>query len=91
MLLAFSVFSWNEVNKTTGIIFDRRTPRMQTQDRFTTETRIVPFGDRTIRLVSHTPILTPKERERRKREIEQRLFDVFIKYADKTVCDRNLC
>lgn len=49
---------------------------------YETETKIVPFGNGTIRLTNLTPILTPKERERRKREIEQRLFDVFVKYAN---------
>jgi hypothetical protein len=28
-------------------------------------------------------ILTPKERERRRREIEHGLYDVFLKYAKK--------
>ena len=55
---------------------------MQTQVKYQTETRVVSFGDRQIRINSHTPILTPKERERRKREAEQRLFDVFSKYAN---------
>lgn len=56
---------------------------MQTQIRYESETRVVPFGDRTIRINNLTPILTPKERERRRKEIEKRLFDVFSKYADK--------
>ncbi|MCL2056649.1 MAG: hypothetical protein FWH02_05455 [Oscillospiraceae bacterium] len=55
---------------------------MQTQVKYQTETRVVSFGDRQIRINSHTPILPPKERERRKREAEQRLFDVFSKYAN---------
>ena len=54
---------------------------MQAHVKYQTETRVVPFGDRTIRINSHTPILSPKERERRKQEAEQRLFDVFSKYA----------
>ena len=56
---------------------------MQPQTRYHTETRIVPFGERTIKINNNTPILSPKERERRRREIEQRLYDVFSKYADK--------
>jgi hypothetical protein len=55
---------------------------MLAQVNYKTETKVVPFGDRTIRIVNHTPILPPKEKERRKKEIEQRLFDVFSKYAD---------
>ena len=34
-----------------------------------------------IRLENLTPILSPKERERRRREIETRLYSVFVKYA----------
>jgi len=56
---------------------------MQPQVRYEKETRVVPFGDGTIRINNYTPILNPKERERRRKEIEQRLFDIFIKYADK--------
>jgi len=32
---------------------------------------------------SLTPILSPKEREKRKREIEKQLYDMFVKYAKK--------
>lgn len=44
------------------------------------ETKSVPFQGKTIVLESLTPVLSPKEKERRKREIERRLFDVFSKY-----------
>ena len=43
----------------------------------------VPFGKGTIRIENLTPILSQKDREKRKREIETKLFDVFSKYADK--------
>ena len=54
---------------------------MHTQ--FEREVRTVPFGNGTIIVENLTPVLPPKERERRKREIETRLFDVFSKYAGK--------
>jgi hypothetical protein len=54
---------------------------MQKQDKYNSETKVVPFGDKTIMIENLTPILSPKERERRKREVEKRLFDVFSKYA----------
>lgn len=41
------------------------------------------LGSRVIRLKNLTPILSPKQREEREREIESRLYDVFIKYVDK--------
>ena len=51
--------------------------------RFESEVRIVPFGGGTIRIENLTPILSPKERERRRREIETCLYNVFIKYEKK--------
>ncbi|MCL1886100.1 MAG: hypothetical protein FWF98_05040 [Dehalococcoidia bacterium] len=56
---------------------------MPTTVEYEEEERIVPFGDGTIRFVNRTPILTPEERAKRKREIESRLFEVFVKYTDK--------
>ncbi len=47
------------------------------------EVKTVPFGGGTIRIENRTPILSPKDRERRKREVESRLFDVFSKYGSK--------
>jgi len=38
------------------------------------------LGGKPITVEHLTPILTPKERERRKREIERILYNVFIKY-----------
>jgi len=49
--------------------------------KYITETRVVWFGDRKITINSNRPILPPKERERRKREAEQCLYDVFSRFA----------
>jgi hypothetical protein len=58
---------------------------MQTALEYRSETKTVPFGDgKTIIIRNNTPILTPKERERRKKEIEQRLYTVFSKYSGGT-------
>ena len=54
---------------------------MQTQVRYTSEIKTVPFGDGTISIENLTPVLSPKEREQRKKEVEKRLYDVFSKYA----------
>ena len=52
---------------------------------YRTETKTVPFGNgKTITIRNNTPILTPKERERRKKEIEQSLYNVFSKYRSGT-------
>lgn len=46
------------------------------------ETKTAPFQGKTIVLETLTPVLSPKVRDKRKREIEKRLFDVFHKYGD---------
>jgi hypothetical protein len=51
--------------------------------RFESEVKTVPFGGGTIRLENLTPILPQKDREKRRREVESRLYEVFSKYADK--------
>jgi len=51
--------------------------------RFESKIKTLPFGGGTIRVESLTPILPPKEQEKRKREIELRLFEVFSKYEDR--------
>ena len=55
---------------------------MQLPIKYESEIKTVPFCGGTIRVENLAPVLPPKERERRKREIETRLFDVFIKYED---------
>ena len=47
------------------------------------ETKSVPFQGKTIVLESLTPVLSPKEKEQRKKEIDRRLYDVFSKYGDR--------
>ena len=54
---------------------------MQTQPKYQSEVTTVVMGERTITIKNLTPILPTKEREKRKREVEQKLFDVFSKYA----------
>ena len=46
------------------------------------ETKFVLQG-KTIVLESLTPVLSPKEKEQRKKEIERRLYEVFSKYGDR--------
>ena len=56
---------------------------MLTPTKYKREVKTVPFGNGTIIVENLTPVLSQKEREQRKREIEKRLFDVFSKYSDK--------
>lgn len=55
---------------------------LQAQVEYQSEVKTAVVGERTITIKNLTPVLPPKEREKRKQEIEQRLFDVFSKYAD---------
>jgi len=48
---------------------------------YTRETQTVLFQGKSITVTHLTPVLNPDEREKRKREIEGQLYDVFIKYA----------
>ena len=43
-----------------------------------TETAV--FQGKPVMLTHLTPVLTPEQRDKRKREIENQLFDVFSKY-----------
>ena len=56
---------------------------MQSTVRYHSEKTIACLGGKMITFESLTPILTPKEQEQRRREIEKQLFGVFSKYADK--------
>jgi len=60
---------------------------MQATIKFNSEVTSVPLGGKMITYESLTPILSSKEREKRKREIEKILYSVFIKYTKNgTVC-----
>ncbi len=54
---------------------------LQAQVKYQSEVKTALVGERTITIKNLTPVLPPREREKRKQEIEQRLFDVFSKYA----------
>lgn len=47
------------------------------------ETKTVPFQGRQVVIENLTPMLPQKVRDERKKEIENRLFDVFVKYQGK--------
>ena len=56
---------------------------MQTAVKYNSEIKSIPLGGKMITLENLTPILTPKERERRKKDIEKLLYEVFVKYEKK--------
>ena len=47
------------------------------------ETKSVAFQGKIIVLESLTPVLSPKEKAQRKKEIERCLYEVFRKYGDR--------
>ena len=47
---------------------------------YKTQTEIVTFQGRKIPLENLTPILTPEQEAAKRRELEQRLYEVFRKY-----------
>lgn len=47
------------------------------------ETKSAPFQGKTIVLENLTPVFSPKIRDKRKKEIERCLFEVFSKYEDR--------
>ena len=49
---------------------------------YETETKTVIFQGRPITVTNRTPIFTPEQREKRRREIETQLYGVVKKYAD---------
>jgi len=51
--------------------------------KFKSEIKTVPFGNGTIQIENLTPVLSQKDKENRKREVENCLYDVFSKYEDK--------
>lgn len=51
------------------------------QTSYAKETKTTQFQGKPITVTHLTPILTPKQREKRKDEIESQLYDVFIKYS----------
>ena len=56
---------------------------MQSTERYHSEKTTTFLGGKMITVENLTPILPPKERERRRRETEKQLFNVFVKYTDK--------
>jgi hypothetical protein len=45
------------------------------------ETKVAVFQGKTITVTHLTPVLSTDERKEQKREIEQKLYDVFVKYV----------
>lgn len=51
------------------------------------ETELVTFGGKEIPLENLTPILTSEQDAAKRQELEQQLYEVFRKYADKRLAE----
>ena len=51
--------------------------------RYKKETEIVTFQGKEITLENLSPVFTPEQEAAKRRELEQQLYEVFRKYADK--------
>ena len=56
---------------------------MQAQVKYESEVKTAVLGDRTITVRNLTPVLSPQEQDKRNREIERCLYEVFRKYGDR--------
>jgi len=61
--------------------FVKEAPMAETRITYHKEVKTASFQGKPITLENLTPILSPKAQDKRKREIESCLFEVFIKYA----------
>jgi len=52
--------------------------------KYKTEVRTAMLGGQEIRVEHLTPVLSAMERKERKKEIEECLFSVFVKYVGKS-------
>ncbi len=51
--------------------------------RYKKETEVVTFQGKEIMLENLSPVFTPEQEAAKRRELEQQLYEVFCKYADK--------
>lgn len=57
---------------------------------YLTDEKKIKIGSKTIFIVNFTPKLSENEKRERKNDIEQKLYDVFGKYYEKTIEHRDL-
>ena len=67
---------------------ERKGDFISTNIRYKKETEVVTFQGKEITLENLSPVFTPEQEVAKRRELEQRLYEVFRKYADK-MCIRD--
>ena len=62
---------------------ERKGDFISTTIRYKKETEVVTFQGREITLENLSPVFTPEQEAAKRRELEQQLYELFRKYADK--------
>ena len=62
---------------------ERKGDFISTTIRYKKETEVVTFQGKEITLENLSPVFTPEHEVAKRRELEQQLYEVFRKYADK--------
>ena len=57
--------------------------------KFKAETETVVFQGREIPMENLTPVFTPEQEVKVRRELEQQLYEIFRKYAEKRRAEEN--
>jgi len=58
--------------------------------RYDKETKTAVFQGKPVTITHLTPVLPPAQRDKRKREIEHQLYEVFSKYRKRAETDENV-
>ena len=72
-------YPWYKEHVIIEVAFEKEASMVQSIT-YQSETKTVPFQGKSIVLENLTPVLSPKEKEKRKKEIERCLYEVFSKY-----------
>ena len=59
--------------------------------RYKKETEVVTFQGKEITLENLSPVFTPEQEAAKRRELEQQLYEVFRKYADRRQNEEASC
>ena len=62
---------------------ERKGEFISTNLRYKKEKEVVTFQGREITLENLSPVFTPEQEAAKRRELEQQLYEVFRKYAEK--------
>ena len=83
-VLAMSIYILGEAVNITRILKELgEKSKLISNIRYKKETEVVTFQGKEITLENLSPVFTPEQEAAKRRELEQQLYEVFRKYADK--------